>query len=297
MFQITHIIETSDVCSLSFLIMLLTLVGQPFVARSPELHNLGVRIAAGVGLVYAGLTILERDLGTAGEIAALVLRSLAAGGVVLGPTWIVLSVGAYVRDQHRRMSAAAEARAAARRRERERRKQDAEEKERRRRADREWERTRPERERATREAADQAARRAQIEAERKHQEALRQTDEQRRREEVRYKCRLLYDRYAKELKTSMSQKRFDEYFATYLSDRYSAEEVERRGRELQAMLLDTVRPASPTRQRRTLSEIQEEFTRRRNEVQTTSLDEDAKAALVADLNREEDKAIRGALQQ
>ncbi|MDP1796784.1 MAG: hypothetical protein Q8K78_04850 [Planctomycetaceae bacterium] len=298
-----NIIEDSDLCTLIFLILLLTMVGSPFVARSPELHNSGLRIAAGIGLVYAALAIAERGLGTAGDIAALVMRSLAAGGVMLGPTWIILSVFSYFFDHLRRISAASVARAEARRRERERQKQDAADQERRRRVDMEWERTRPQRERAAQAAAELArlaAERQQQEAvlaaEERLQEARRQTNEQRRREDVRYQSRLLFDRYAAALKTSINQKRFDEYLATYLSDRYSAEQVETRGAQLQAMLRDIVQPGPPARPRRSLSEIQDEFTQRRTEIAALSLDEESKAALIADLNREEDKAIRGVMQ-
>jgi len=300
----TSLVEDGDVCALVISIAVLFVICRFFVAYDPRLENLGIKVASAVGVIYALASVSSQGINTAADLARIAMRSLAAGALVLGPAWVVLSVGAFIYRHYQRMASAVESRLAARKRVSERRRQDAEEQERQRQRDLEWECTRPEREQAAREAAEiariaaeQQRQQAQIAAEQRQQEAQRQADEQRQRENVRYQCRLLYDRYAKELKTSMSQKRFDEYFVTYLPDRYSAEEVERRGAELQAMLRDTVKPEPPSRPRRGLHEIQEEFTRRRSEVTASSLDEDTKAALVVDLNREEDKAIRGAMQQ
>ncbi len=237
MSPLTNIIESSDLCTLFFLILLLTTVGSPFVGRAPELHNLGLRIAAGVGLLYAGLTIAERGLGTAPEIAALVLRSLAAGGVVLGPAWIIMSVFAYFRDHWKRMSDASEARADARRRERERRKQEAEELERRRRADKEWERTRPERERAERLAAE----RRQLEAELKGRDQKRRTD-------ARALCEFEYALAAPEISPRFPKAEFDAFVTLYLSDQKLPGEVEERAGQLVGIIrqhLGKVEPARP----------------------------------------------------
>lgn len=288
-----RMIQEGDLCPLFLLIWLLIYLGHFAVLDCPWQQIVGIRIAAAVVLVYAMIDLVAAGLRSPGDVLLIVIKAIAAGALVLGPCWMVLAVVGLAWSQLDQVRQRIRFRLQAAQFARQQRQRESSERERQRRAAIEWERARPERERAMREATE----RAHLDAERQRLERQRQAEEQQWRENVRYKIRLLYDRYAKELKTSISRRRFDEYFAIYLSDRYSAEEVERRGTLLQAMLLDTVKPEPPPRARRTLPDIQADFARRREEVLTLSLDQDEKAALVAELNREEDKAIREAMQQ
>ncbi len=268
MSPITTIIEHSDFYTLIILIVLLNLVGSPFVARAPELHNLGLRIAAGVGLLYAGMIIAERGLGTAPEITALVLRSLAAGGVVLGPAWIVLSVFAYFRDHLRRMSDASGARADARRRERVRRKEEAKEQERRRWADKEWEHTRPERERAEREAT-----------ERRQRETEQKGRDQRRRADARATCEFEYAINAPEIGGRFPKSEFDAFVNRYCSDQQQPEEVEQRAQQLLGIIEQHLNRSVPPRPK-SLGELAAWFEKQRADLTLISDEQTRRLMLI-----------------
>jgi hypothetical protein len=92
-----NLIEDGDICALIFLIGVLFTVGQLFVAREPRLMDLGLRVAAGTAVLYAGATLWQEGISQAAQVARVVVRSLAAGGVILGPAWIVLAISAFVR--------------------------------------------------------------------------------------------------------------------------------------------------------------------------------------------------------
>ncbi|QDT64073.1 hypothetical protein [Calycomorphotria hydatis] len=120
----------------------------------------------------------------------------------------------------------------------------------------------------------------------------RELAETERREKARFQCRLLYDRYASEIQESLSRKRFDDYLKTYLSDSHSADLVEQRAEELQKMILDFFEGSDEAQPQLSLEEIVLYYAAERERISLLDLDVDTKAAMLADLNAAEDKAIR-----
>lgn len=249
----------------------------------------GLRIAAGTAILFAGATLMEEGIGEAGPLARVVMRSLAAGGLILGPTWIVLSVGAFFHAQYQRLTNAARTQAAVRKREREQKQRDADESERKRQQDAEWERIQPERERAAREATE----RARVEAERRQQLELCRLSDQKRREDAKLECVLIYDRKAAALAKSFPRERPDQYFAAYMSETHAADAVETRANQLIAMLEELASEHGHRSKAKfqSLADVAAYFQQQREQLQSLPYGPDIVDSLVVVLNQHEDAAI------
>lgn len=289
MSTLTHLINDGDLCPLIFLICLLVPVGRLFVAHDSRLADWGLRVAAGTAIIVAGMTLSEEGINEAGPLARVVVRSLAAGALILGPTWIVLSVGAFFHAYYRRLTSTASARAVKRKLERERQQREAEELERKRRRDAEWERTRPEREHAAREEAE----RARIEADRKCQQLRDEASSQKRREEARLLCVLTFDKCGSTLAKTFPRKRLDQYFETYMTDAHSAAAVETRAKQLITMLEELASEHGHRSKAKfqSLADVATHFQQQREQIQSLPYGPDVVESLVVVLNQHEQTAI------
>lgn len=293
MLTLTHLINDGDLCPLIFLICLLVPVGRMFVAHDSRLAEWGLRVAAGTAIIVAAMTLLEEGISEAGPLARVVVRSLAAGALILGPTWIVLSVGAFFHAQYQRLTSAARTQAAVRKREREREREEkqreANEREQQRKRDAEWERTRPERERA----AEEAAERTRLETERKQQEVQLKLSDRMRREDAKLQCLLVYDRNAPALAKSFPRDRLDQYFTAYMSETHAADAVETRAKQLIVMLEELAGEHGHRSKAKfqSLADVAAYFHQQREQIQSLPYGPDVVDSLVVVLNQHEDAAI------
>lgn len=291
--MLTQLINDGDLCSVVFLICLLIPVGRMFIAHDSRLANWGLRVAAGTAILFAGATLMEEGISEAGPLVRVVVRSLAAGALILGPTWIVLSVVAFVHAQYQRLANSARSQAAVRKREREREREEkqreANEREQQRKRDADWERTRPERERA----AEEAAERTRLESERKQQEVQLRLSDRMRREDAKLQCVLVYDRNAAALAKPFPRERLDQYFAAYMSETHPADAVETRAKQLIAMLeeLATEHGHRSKAKFQSLADVAAYFHQQREQIQSLPYGPDVVESLVVLLNQHEDAAI------
>ena len=135
------------------LLIVLCFLGAKLVERDVTLQVLGKRLALGAFFLFVAITAIDRQPTGAEAWVAILLRSLIFAGIVLGAAWTILPAGAFAyantfgalfrsfEDWSRNTRRRAEERRSERKR---------------RRADAEWDRTRPQRERAARAAAVRA---------------------------------------------------------------------------------------------------------------------------------------------
>lgn len=282
-------LSDGDLCSLVFLIWLLIFIGSRVIQFSPPLQLCGLKIAATVALVQVAADIDDSGLRTPAEALRIVLRALAAGGVTLGPAWMTLAIGSYFRELFRRMTNAATSRAMPRQRERERRHREAEESERKRQREAEWERTRPQREQAVRDAAE----RSRAEAERRQQEDQRKLSDRKCREDAKLRCVLVYDRFAAALAKSFPRDQLDQYFAAYMSETHAAEAVEARAQQLIQMQEELASEQGNRSKARfqSLADVAAYFHQQREQIQSLPYDHDTLDSLLMLLNQYEEAAI------
>lgn len=120
--------------------------------------------------------------------------------------------------------------------------------------------------------------------------------EEQKRDDIRMRCQLLYDRHAVELTERFPRSQFWSYMETYLSHAQPLEVVERRGASLIEMikecLVDVGKPLNdPNQEPETLGDVAEFFEEQRRQLKALNYDEDTLASMIASVNAEEDKAI------
>jgi len=220
--------------SLFVLIVVLYYVGHFMTAALPTCRRLGWKIAGCVGVLVSLGEVFLSGPTAAGDALSAVWAGLAAGGLSLGVSWSVLPLllggwDYFVATPGRWFRATWGAMLDDARRSTEKRTAELTRKQ----AQIAWERNAPERERA------------RVEAEARAQAAKA---EQKRREDVRAACELLYGFFAPEIGSRFPKAAFDDFEKKYLGDDRPAAEVEARGEELKAILKkhhDLVRPALP----------------------------------------------------
>src|SRR5262249_52936614 len=104
----------------------------------------------------------------------------------------------------------------------------------------EYERNAPERERRARQEAEASKRRE---------------DWQRRRESAREACELVFALHRPDIKGRYSRKEMERFFSTYMTDSHDADDVERRGRELQKIIEAHSQAANPNRKKFSVAEL------------------------------------------
>jgi hypothetical protein len=135
-------------------------------------------------------------------------------------------------------------------------------------------------------------RQAAEERRRTEEEQLRR--DRKRRENVRFEIRLLYDRYCAELQDKLPEEKLQTLLAEFLSDQHPPDEVETRGEALQIMLKDRLGLQDTASQTRfqSLNEIAIFYGRQRDALNDLGYDPETLDSLHKSLNKQEDAAIR-----
>jgi hypothetical protein len=266
---VLDLLENGDPCSAVLLIALLAFLGAKVVASHPSLRSWGFRTAVCVFIAFCVWRYLDSPSSDPNDLLTIALRGLLAAGLALGVTWILLPVLAFFFSATiaspwakcrlwlhaaRLRSADREARytdEAHRRRERE-----------------EYERRAPEPERA----------RLETEA---RSNVL--ADAQRRREEARAACELLYTLHAPEIGARFSRQLFDDFIARHLGDSFPPEDVERRAQHLQEVLRQHLEKVEPTR-KQTVEGLARWYHQLKQEIEAQPLEQRYKNAQLAQLN-------------
>lgn len=275
--MLLKVIESGDVCSLIFLIGLLSGVGWKLVECHDHLRRCGWSLATGAFVVYCLVRGIDWQPMTAEGWLCIVWRGLLAGALVLGVSWIALrclafayqlSVGnpfdalrSFVAERQRRRHA----RRQQRRVEYDRRRQ-------------------------------QQAHDAQAEAEdrRRQQHAEREEARQRqlaRCQELRLECELLYSRHAQELALHLPPERFEALLDCYFSGLSDPAMVRKRARMIKQMLTDCAAASSSVANFESLQALAEHFQRLRQEIEALPYDDDTQQSLLGALASQEDNAI------
>ncbi len=277
------VVEGPDVCSSVFALLILLFIGERVIAVEPRLRLWTHRAALTVFFLYVGCKVWLVRPTDGVEVVGVLLRGLLAASWCLAISLISLpvglwswrhSVGALVQSVLKRIGKARRART-----DRRQRIADAE---RRRQLQAEDERLAPDRERQQQEAEQ-----------RSRAEAAQRIADQRRREGVRLDCQLLYDRNRSVLRDKLTAKQLRDYFERYLADGFTAEEVERRGQELKAMISAVVESVGRKKgQFDSLKSLREYYRGERDSIETSDFADEIKGSLLSDLAHEEERAIR-----
>lgn len=218
------------------LFIVLFVLGVKLVESDGRLQVWGKRCAGGAFFLFIFVQVIEQNPGTAGGWLRIVVRSLIFSGIVLGATWTVLPAAVFTYEHtFGALFRSLDEAAAASRKRADERKRMKEQKLR----DEEWERTRPERERQAMEAALQEEARAKLRA-----------AAQKRREDARAACELVYSVVEPEIGKRFSRNDFAQFVAKYMSDNFPPETVEERAEQLKGIIRQHEnRSDSPPRER------------------------------------------------
>lgn len=279
--ELLRFFNFSDVCSLSSLAAGLGLGGLYFAGNYPTLRARCFYFAGIAFVLYMGYTLVQIRTPDAAIAVVVLVRGALLLVILNGSLCIVFSLVRPVTVWWNRLVSARRARRAQRR-------YDREESERREREAREWERRAPER---ARQAADEEIRQRRQREEREQHAALALT-EQRRRDDVRMECYLLYDRHVDQLETHFPRQMLQEYFETYMKATHSAAVVEQRARLLMEMLREQINSKTDRMAAFTsLADVAAYFREQRQEVETLPYDEETRESLLFAVNKREDAAI------
>ncbi len=123
-------------------------------------------------------------------------------------------------------------------------------------------------------------------------------EEQRRREDVRLSCQLMYDQYAAMLQTHFPPERLEAYFKQYLSDHHRAVMVEKRGVLLKEMIAQLVAPEEESQLGfQSLQEISLYFQEQRLEFHQLNYDAATLQTMLSSLSMQEETTIRSFIAQ
>lgn len=277
-----ELVESHDILALLMLVLFLHLIGQRMADPAGRLHIWAKRIGWIAFWLYALKRLSEEGLGEPLQICEIGFRGLLAAGIVQGFTLIAVTPVAILQTKLRDAWRGTTSHAANwwTRLQSDRRSGEQQQLDRRRQL--EWEAAAPERQRRQFDS-DQAA----------QAEANRRADDKHRREEARLGCVLLRDQYSPELGTRFTQERLDDYFATYMTDSHSPEEVEARAAQLRGMIEQALAASGATQKKRfgSLIEIAEFFQRLREEAEKSKYDADIIDSIIARYHAQETKAV------
>ena len=112
----------------------------------------------------------------------------------------------------------------------------------------------------------------------------RAADEGRRRVEARAACELAYSLHGSEIGKHFPKSMFDAFLQTYMSDADRADDVERRGKELQRIIDQHRQKVKPEKRPRTIQELAEWYVREKSRIDALPLDEELKQEHAAALD-------------
>jgi hypothetical protein len=261
MIPVLKLLYENELFSLLCLAAVLAFVGTKMVGNDSSARQWGWRLAAAgfvAGGVYGALTLHPSD---ADDWIHIVVRALVAGALLVGVSWIVLSVLAFLWKSLTGVAAArARARQAANARARE-------EEDRRRTLETQGQHADEEYNRRNH-GRDQTAARAEAE---------------RRRNRARANAALTFSLCAPQLRERFTQQMFDDFLAKYMGDDQPPDEVERRGTELLQTLQKHVEATDVPEQKQTLEDLAHWFLQQKEHIGALPLDDKVKRVHVAEL--------------
>ena len=265
------------------LLVVLYFLGAKLVHGNQKLQLLSKRFALGSFFLFVWMLYVEWKPTSAEDWAGILIRALVLSGVVLGVSWTILPPLAFAWAQtiapalrvFRSSRDALTTRTTQQRLERERLEKQCS-------AESERQRLAPELERQRQESQIQAAKDAELQAE-----------AQKRREECRLRCELLYERNSRPLATAFPRDRFEQFLARYMHDGLAAESVEQREELLKETIRETLGTSdSQTPKFRTVSEIAAHFEARRQELEQLPHGEEIVDHYRVQINKQEDEVLR-----
>ena len=123
---------------------------------------------------------------------------------------------------------------------------------------------------------------------------LKQADAQRRRDDARLRCLMLYDQHSTALEGRFPRERLHEYFEQYMADSLEPEVVEERAQTLGSLIDECLAQEKP-RQRnefQSLAELAAFFQTQREETTQLPYDDEVKESLLTNINIQEEQTIR-----
>ena len=234
-------IDSSDLLPSLLVLGLLYCIGKVAVKRRPELEQLGKQIGFAVFLCACAWSLYSGgDYSGAGLLSTLFSGAIL-GGVTASLAWVILPIAAFaVRLPDRifgqawrsirrswETSRSRNARAVAGRREQ-----------------REYERLAPQRERE-REGAELAAQSARA--------------AQKRRENARLSCEVLYRIHQPEIKDRFAPSMFDDYLKKHLGDNCPPDSIDERAQQLQQLIQHHAEKVTPTPKFRSMADLISRF--------------------------------------
>jgi len=128
---------------------------------------------------------------------------------------------------------------------------------------------------------------------RRRQETQRATrTNQKRREDAKFACRMIYDRHRTTLTNKFTPEQLQDYFAEFLTDEHDVRQVEDRAERLKELLLELIDGDGGNRRFKSLADVCEFYRQERAAIDTLDLPDDVKDSLRADLAREEARTMR-----
>lgn len=259
---ILNLIEQNDVCFLSFFIAILCAVGNTMIGSRQELRQWGLRCAALAFIVYLVFTAVSDQLVDAEGLLRAAIGGLLAAGLTLGATLTLLAVGHFCWSRIRQASEAASRRAKQTTR---RREQIAHEQQKR--------ECDGQRDRAEREAAN-----------RRRTEVDRAAAASRSRSDARAAVFRLYSLRAPVIGDRFTQEMLDEYVERFMGDESPADDVERRGQELQETLQQHCEEIESPVAADSLEELAEWFADQSQRIRSLPVDEEIRQTQLILLN-------------
>jgi hypothetical protein len=258
-----QLIRDGDLCSLTFLALLLIAIGYSFLARSPALHLWGMRLAAAAFLgfsVYGAWFYAPYD---ASDWILVLLRALVVGALALGLASITLPAVAFLKASliDAPIRNLQDSRQSAQRRCEEEARQCQWQQEEQVRADREL-----------------TARSLQLQHRETEDRAVR------RRTNARAEVELRFARLAPRLGNRFTKEMLADYLTTYMGDDHSPDDVEHRGRQLITTLETHLQEEKGAETLVDLEQLDSWFQTQKQRIEQSSAEERLKRQLLALLN-------------
>jgi len=250
------------------LTFILIRLGEWIVGHEPRMHTWGLRLAIGVFAAYVGYSCYEIGSPDAGDLVMFVLQGMIGAGLVLGVSWIGLAILAFLfrtllarpldmlRKRHQDLQRQWKDHQDDLRREQVLQRQREQ-----------WELDAPLRAEAQRQADILARAEAQA---------------QKRREDARAACEMLYQCHALEIRQRFPRSKFDEFIQKYMGDARSPDDVDERSMQLQEMIRQHVEKVEPPPKFQTLGDAAAWFQAQETDIQKLS-DDKFKRVLLAQL--------------
>lgn len=268
-----ELIHDADFIALLFLAGLVFYIGAAASDRYPRIWNIGAWLGATTLLMYVGTAVAHEGYEPLESVAAYILRGGLAAAIVTGCTrsvgsfcawtWHILApIPRYFHEQNT---------ATRRRREAEaRRQQEA--------LEARWKEEQLQRERA--ESDRRAAEYRKLREEQQRRDAI----EGRRRTQARADCLLCYSQHMNEIADRFSRSNVNSFIRKFMSDNQPADEVEKRGQQLQRIIKEHANAANPPRKSNSLEELANWYAKEQSQIQSLPIEDEVRDLHTVQLN-------------